>query len=255
MKIKEIFKFVEGSNVWNLTTSETEEVFAGDTYVPTAMGRTEIESKNELSKANIEVSFSIDNTFARRWMNTSIDSNMTVTVWTKQDDIYLVAWKGRLSSVKPNDQSIKLVFESIFTSMRRPGLRRRYQRTCGHVLYGRGCNLDKNSFAVAAVASAINGADVTVAQAALQADGWYTGGMIEAPDGTLRFIMNHVGTTLTLIRPIDSLSLSTLPVNIRIFPGCDRTRETCVGRFNNLFNNGAFPFIPVRNPFTGNSFT
>jgi uncharacterized phage protein (TIGR02218 family) len=251
MKIKEIYKIVEGANVWNLTSSDTEEVFGGDTYIPTTMGRSEYESKNELSKANIEISFSIDNVIARRWIDTIADSNVTVTVWTKQDDTYFVTWKGRLSSVKPVDQSIKLIFESVFTSLRRPGLRRRFQRNCGHVHYGRGCFLNKEDFAVGAVATVVAGINITCPVAAGYPNGHFTGGIIKAPDGSMRFIMSHAGSALTVIRPFNTLVNGNA---ITIYPGCNRTRERCNTTFANLNNNGSFPFIPIRNPFTGNSF-
>jgi uncharacterized phage protein (TIGR02218 family) len=255
MKIKEIFKIVEGATVWNLTSGDAPEVFAGDTYLPVAMGRTEFESKNELSKSNIEVSFSVDNVMARRWMTVSLDTNVTITVWTKQDETYFVAWKGRLSSVKPSDQTIKLVFESVFTSLRRPGLRRRYQRNCGHVLYGRGCRLDKAAFAVASnVTVRTSNTVITVPAAAAKPDGWYTGGMIQTGDGTLRFITAHTGDQITLIRPMEQISIPPLPIAVNIYPGCDRTMDVCINKFNNLLNNGSFRYIPVRNPFTGNSF-
>lgn len=256
MKIKELYKIVEGSNVWNLTSSDTSETYGGDTYLPAAIGRTEVEVKNELSRANIELNFGIDNTIARRWLNDVVDSNVTLTVWTKQDAAYLVVWKGRLSGVKPEDSIIKLVFESIFTSLRRPGLRLRYQRTCPHVLYGRGCRLNKNDWDIAGTATAVVGDVVTVAAAAGYTAGWFNGGMLEAPDGTLRFITNHVGNQVTLIRPI--LSLNTAIIGgaqaVKLYPGCDRTAGVCDGKFNNLPNNGSFRFIPIRNPFTGNSF-
>ena len=96
--------------------------------------------------------------------------------------------------------------------------------------------------------------------------GFFTSGMIEAPDGTLRFITGHSGSTLTLIRPLESLN-SFFAKNgygegygygygglvIRIYPGCDRTKETCQSKFNNLNNYGGFPFIPLKNPFGGSS--
>jgi uncharacterized phage protein (TIGR02218 family) len=249
VKILEIYKMVEGSNVWNFTSGNAPDTFNGDTYTPTDVGRSQVEIKNELAKANIELSFGLDNTIARRYINSIIDNVVTLTVWSKQDATYNVVWKGRLSGVKPQEKVIKLIFESIFTSLRRPGLRLRYQRTCPHTLYGRGCNLNKDDFGVAGTAASVSGNNVTVSTASAQI---YVGGMLKAPDGTLRFIVAQSGTTLQLIRPIPGLVNGNAVV---VYPGCDRSRDVCNSRFNNLPNNGSFPFIPQRNPFTGNSFT
>jgi GH24 family phage-related lysozyme (muramidase) len=82
----------------------------------------------------------------------------------------------------------------------------------------------------------------------------------------MRFITNHSGSTLTLIRQLDSLSEAFAKQGYgqgygygygglvaRIFPGCDRTTQTCKDKFDNLNNNGAFPFIPLKNPMSGSS--
>src|SRR5690606_18760143 len=101
---------------------------------------------------------------------------------------------------------IKLVFESIFTSLRRPGLRARYSKTCRYFLYGKGCNLNPESFFVAGLVQDLSGPVVTVAEAALQPDGYYLGGMLRDEIGILGFIVKHVGSVVTLQRPIDSLT-------------------------------------------------
>jgi len=257
MKITEFFKIVEGATVFRVTSSDKTVTHLAEDYEPVAIGRTEVESKNELSRANIELTLGIDNAIAQRYMNSVVDAVVSLTVYSQQDGDVNVVWKGRLSAVKPQEANVKLIFESVFTSLRRPGLRARYQRNCRHMLYGRGCNLDKEDFDVAGTATAIaSGTVVTVAAAAGYPDGWFAGGMLEAPDLTLRFITSHTGNQVTLIRKIDSLSAAIVggAQSVRLFPGCNRSRETCVSKFNNLNNNGSFPFIPTRNPFNGASF-
>lgn len=271
---KELYRFVEGSNVWTVTSADSDEVYnAGEgdeTYISTTVGRNEAESKNELSRANLEVSFDLDNQMARRWLRQIVDNVVTLTIFSKdlESGSVAVVWKGRLASVKPDVTSISLVFESIFTSLRRSGLRKRYQRSCPHVLYGRGCLLNKADFATEGRLTAIttDGITLTVPEAASLPDGWFTAGMIEAPDGTLRFVTNHSGATLTLIRPIDSLSEAFANagygvnygafyggVAVKVYPGCDRSKEVCKNKFDNLNNYGGFPFIPLKNPFSGSS--
>lgn len=265
---KELYRFVEGSSVWTVTSADSSEVYNGETYVPVTIGRSEAESKNELSRANLQVTVDLDNAMGRRWMKNILDEVVSLTLFSKDGADVSVTWKGRLASVKPDVSSIELVFESIFTSLRRAGLRKRYQRSCPHVLYGRGCSLNKADWATAGkmLALSADGLTVTVPEAASFADGYFTSGMIEAPDGTLRFITNHIGQFLTLIRPVSSLGEALINsgygvsyggfyggVSVNIYPGCDRTKETCNNKFNNLPNYGGFPFIPLKNPFGGSS--
>lgn len=265
---KELFRFAEGSKIWTLTSADSDEEYNGEIYVSTTIGRNEAESKSELSRANLEVSFDIANEMARRWMRQIIDNVVTLTIFSKEDESTSVVWKGRLASVKPEVSAITLVFESIFTSLRRAGLRKKFQRSCPHVLYGRGCFFDRSLVAVLGKLTGLttDGVTLTVPEAALKPDGWYTAGMIEATDGTFRFITNHVGTQLTLIRPVDSMTedfnnsgygmnygafYGGVPVTL--FPGCDRSKEMCNGKYGNIVNHGGFPFIPLKNPFSGSS--
>lgn len=260
MKPKELYRFTEGSQVWTVTSADADEAYNSETYSSITIGRDESEQKNELSKANINVTVSLDNEMGRRWMKSILDTVVGLTIFSKDVDTgtTVVIWKGRLASVKPDAASIKLVFESIFTSLRRPGLRGKYQRSCPHVLYGRGCNLDKTAFAVSAEVTDVQGVIVTATEAASQPDGYYNAGMIEGPDGALRFIVKHTGTQLTLIRPLDSLTKEFedgggVPIAANIYPGCDRTKETCFNKFANLDNYGGYPYIPLTNPLGGSS--
>lgn len=266
---RELYRFVEGSNVTTYTSCDEEVEYNGETYTPVALGRSDAVLKNELTKANMEIKFSLDNPAARRWLANRGEAVVTLSIFEEDETspgTFNSMWKGRLASVKPNSSELVLVFESIFTSLRRPGLRARYLRTCRHSLYGRGCNLDREDFAVEGVLTSISGLTCVVPEAASFQAGWFATGMIEAPDGSLRFITNHVGDTLTLIRPFESLvaelansgygmgyGLYYGQLVVRLFPGCDRRRVTCNGKFDNLPNYGGFDWIPVRNPYDGSS--
>ena len=258
MKIAELYKLVEGTDTFFFTSADRDITYLTDVYSSVAVSRTNIESKNELSRANCELTFSVDNPVARRYMDRIIDNVISLTIFQQEDTDTFVFWKGRLTAVKPDGARLKLVFESIYTSMRRPGLRRRFQINCGHVHYGRGCNLDKEDFVVAAIATAFSGFNLTVPAAASSPAGFFSAGIVKAPDGTLRYIMNHTGEILTLIRPITTLNEAITASGdqiVSIYPGCDHSKTTCLNTFNNLNNNGGFSFIPKRNPFTGQSFS
>lgn len=244
-------------NVWTYTSGDEPIVHLEETYTPIPIGRSEVESKNELSRANIDVKLSLDNEMGKRWLHDNVEIPVGLTVYERDADGDIgVVWKGRLAGVRPNMSEIVLNFESIFTSLRRPGLRARFLRTCRHMLYGRGCGVDKELFAAAGVVTAMAGKVVTIPEAALQPNGYYTTGMLEGPDGTLRFITNHVGDQITLFRPFESLAKAIAQgedTSCRLFPGCSRNRDVCNSRFNNIDNYGGFDWIPLRNPFDGSS--
>ena len=205
--IKELYRFVEGDSdfVYTITSADTDEDYDGETYTPVSMGRDEIESKGELSRDNIKISLPLDNDTARKWFTSSLDFPLTVSIFSKEDDTVEIEFKGRLTSVAPKKSVIEFTFESIFTSLRRMGLRQRYQINCPHVLYGRGCGLDKDDFETAGTITDVTNSVITVPEAAAFADGYFSAGIFEDNAGNLRFILSHVGSVLTLIRPMNPL--------------------------------------------------
>ena len=256
---KELYRFVEGASafIYTVTSADVAADYLGETYEPVSIGRDEVESKGEMARDNIKVSLSLQNPVARKWFLSSLDFPLTLTIFSQTKDETETEWKGRLASVSPKKSVLEFTFESVFTSMRRMGLRQRYQVNCPHALYGRGCNLNKDDFDTAATVTNVTNAVVTVPAAAGFADGYFSSGIFEDNEGNLRFILSHVGSQLTLIRPMNDLinyaGANGYPIACRIFPGCNRTVEICNSRFDNLNHYGGFPFIPGKNPFGGSS--
>lgn len=255
----DLYRFTEpaASLIWTLTSADIEYSYdAGDgveTYTPTPMGRGKIEQRQEITKANLEVTLDITHELAIRQLSVLSENQLFLTVFSKQGATVGTSWKGRLQSIRPGDTSIILIFESVFTSMKRPGIRARYQRSCRHALYGRGCWLDPANFDAAGTVTAISGDVLTVTGADAQADGYWTGGMLRAPDGTLSYIIAHSGTSITVQRLSYSLRQSVAPFAVTLYPGCDHSRATCAAKFDNSLNYGGFDWIPTKNPLGGSS--
>lgn len=253
----ELYRIVTGDRVWTMTSSAESVTYNNDFYAPTAVGRTMINQKREISKENVDVELPLDHPLAVELLTSFLDQIMTVTVFQKQDGVIEVMWKGRLASIQPGEATLKLIFESIFTSMRRPGLRARFQKICRHALYGRGCNLDPADFATAGTVTALSGTTLTVTEAASEASGFYTGGMVAADNGILSFIIGHSGSTLVLQRMSSSLAtqwaVEGSGTGVTIYPGCDHARTTCHTKFDNVLNYGGFDWIPRKNPLGGSS--
>lgn len=231
-----------------------------------AIKHSEIKQSNELSKNGISISLPNTGIFSDIFKGWSPDYTMTVTVrrghFGASDT--LVYWKGRVASHLPKNQILELKCESIFTSMRRPGIRARYQRNCRHSVYGPGCNLDKSNFATNGILSSYSGLVLTISAASGEDDDWFLGGAVEFPDGSFRFITDHTGSAITISRPSrfvaetvagygENYGLYYGGIPVILYPGCDRTLTTCLNKFNNLDNQGGFKWIPSKNPLGGSS--
>lgn len=262
----ELFKFVRESEEWHKTSANVEGSYNGETYKPAAIGRSDVEARNELSKSTLEIKLDIFDELSKTLLSQFTEKVLSLTLFIQNESGTNVAWKGRLTDIKPEKTILKLSFENIFTSLRRPGLRARFQKPCRHVLYGRGCNLNSEDFAVSGEILDVSNQFVTIAEASLQPQGYYVGGMLRVNDDILGFIIGHSGQIITLQRPIDSLvdgfPLRGYGVSYgnyyggfkgTIYPGCDKLRQTCEDKFDNILNFGGFPWIPSKNPMDGSS--
>ena len=247
----ELYKIIDEGLTFNLTSFDESYQHLGDTYIPYKISRNEIEAKSETIKSSVEVSIPLDSEVAQRYLTLQFDNVISLTILQAIDDIVSVAFKGRLSIIKPDVASLKLTFESLYSTLKRTGLNRLYQRSCSYVLYSDGCALNKEDFKISGHLTSVAN-DKTYAnvdQASSYPNGYFTGGMLEF-NGERRLIIKHAGPRLTFIRPFNNLVSDSTNTNhdCFIYPGCDRTKETCKNKFNNINNFGGFPFIPLVNP-------
>lgn len=248
-----LYQFSTPSGSTYLTSDPEELVKDSQTWVPESISHDKIEINGNVEKNELNLFFPLSSEFALDLLapQTSV---MTLTIFRGHhgdlSEELRAVWKGRVAGARSGKQSIRVVSESIYTSLRRTGCTARVQRTCRHALYLPGCNLDKAVFAINATLSAISGLTLTVAEAASYPDGRFKAGMIDY-NGNWGFIQSHVGTSLTLVSEIVNLEDVTLPVSVVIYPGCDRSMTVCSQIFGNLLNNGSFPYRPSKNPFSG----
>lgn len=249
----ELYQFAQGETVWRFTSRGRTVTEMGETWTASVIKRGAIRQARELNRNGVEVRIPIDNPLAVALIEGQPERVTSVTIWrrhaTDPDAEWRVEWKGRLRGRAITGKVMTLTCESLMASTRRYGPYLAVTVNCRHVLYGAGCGLDPADFAVPATCTAVDGYTVTVAEAALQPDGWYTGGRFEF-GGVQRFVGGHAGDQLTLFWPIPAVA-AVLPAAVVIYPGCDRAKETCNNKFNNIAAQGAYPWLPDRDPWDG----
>lgn len=251
-----LLHLVQGTSEWRYTTANRVVTALGFNWTPTAVQLGAITQSGEMAKDTLSLKFPRGHEFASTFLSYTPDLLTSVTLYRGHlddpDGQFVTYWKGRVSSFKASGESLNVECEPIFTSLRRPGLRARYQRTCRHALYGRGCRLNAEDWGSVSTLTAVDGANLTVPAAASLPAGYLVGGMIRTPDGVLRYLVGHNGDIVTLLRAVKQLP-DQVGSAVTLYHGCDHTRSTCQGTFNNLDNYGGFSWIPTKNPFSGSS--
>lgn len=252
----ELFAFQRGLQYWFYTSIGVPVNYDNRRYEVAPIKRSNINLTNDLFKSDLKLTFPRDNAFAREYLGFTPEIPTIVTLLRGQNDVvdgpkdFEILWKGRVISGKGDGPRISLQCEPISTTLRRPGLRARYERNCRHLLYDHNCKVNQEALKFTGEISVINkGVDVSI-PSLLAPDGTYTAGILKTASGEMRFITNQVGDTVTVARPISGLAVTNV---VDLYPGCDHLKETCINKFNNIENFGGYPYIPVINPLGGGS--
>ena len=255
-----LYRFTSGEDVTLLTSSTIAQRVGSETYEPAVIDREQIKLTAEIQKENFAVSLSALHEKAQQWNAASADTVLFVSIFSRTGQNVVLEQRGRLTAISPGEAEFKFTFESVYTTLRQPGLRQYYQRTCNAALYSPRCGVDRAAHEIAATITAFDeqSLTLTIPEAASSDDGFFDGGMFQDHIGGLRFILAHVGTQVTISRAdravtdyIAENGFSGLTCSL--YPGCDKIETTCHERFSNLDNFRGFPYIPKVNPFSGST--
>lgn len=267
-----LYQFVEGDQVWRFTSRASDWTSAASEggalrWEAAAISHGDVVQTSEIERGRLELTWPLSHPFSRRFLAPLGNRPVTLTIFRGHEQVLgetVAHWKGRIVGAEVEGVRILLNCESVFSTLRRAGVRAKYQRLCRHALYGRGCGLDIAFHWQTGTVTSASGNALTIPEAAGQPAGWFRGGVLRF-GAQLGFITGQVGPTLTLSRPMPELAATLaapeidpatgdpIPLVADIAPGCDLRAATCAAKFGNLPNFGGFPEIPGRNPFGGSS--
>lgn len=243
------------------TDAEEAVIHLGVTFEPVPIDRTKLTASGTLDKSNVTVSTPQDSALAKLYLIYPPSSVTTVVMYQGHlDDEYKVVWTGRVVGCARKGSRAEFTCEPVSTSLRRNGLRRRFQFGCPHVLYGDQCRASKSAATTTATLTAINGSRITFPI------GWssiavkYAGGLVEwtADSGSreIRTVLNveNDGATLLLAGSIAGLRVG---MTVNVVLGCNhklghgpQPDGDCGPLHNNAQNFGGMPYIPFKNPLS-----
>ena len=250
----ELYEFINGATAYRYTSADGDVVYGGNTYTAAPIARGAVEATSETARLALEITCARDIPVLDLFALMPPENVVALTLRRLHagDGEAIILWMGRVLNVTWNTASAKIHCESVYTSLKRTGLRRLYQKNCPLGLYGPVCNLDRTNFDLSRTVATISGVTIVVTTMAGYADGYFAGGYLEWERTTgvfeRRMIRSHVGTAITVSFPIPGLVTSAAVV---LYPGCDHTLATCDGKFANRLNYGGQPYYPDKNPFNG----
>lgn len=248
----ELYEFVSGATSYRYTSADGDVSYGGNTYTAVPIARGAVEATSETARLALEITCSRDLTVLDLFSTLPPDQIVAVTLRRLHagDGEAITLWMGRILNVTWNNATAEIHCESVFTSLKRTGLRRLYQKPCPHVVYGPGCGLNKASWKATKSVATISGTTLTFSSIGV-ADGYYAGGFIEWTSGGVtqrRAIRSQLAGVVEISFQIPSL---TAGASVDLYPGCDHTLAACTTKFANWLNFGGMPYFPSKNPFSG----
>lgn len=251
------------------TDAEESITRDGITYQPIAIDRTAVEVSGSLDRVALTVKMQKGTALDEFFLMYPQTQVMNLIVFEGHDGDsteelldWPSVWNGRVVNCVDTDYELELTGEPLMTALRRPGLRRHYQRHCPHALYGPQCQAVKAAAGQTRAAASVSTGTITLATAlsTVPARTKFAGGLVEwtAPGGVkhVRAIVS-VSTNGLQVVTRGRIRSADLPANTNVtcYLGCGRTTTDCSNLHNNIVNYGGQPWIPNENPLsTRNNF-
>lgn len=248
---EELYEFTLADQSWRYTSASDNRYLNGFEFVPVrGLRRTALKQDKDGGDDGITLTMPMDQDLP--WLFRIIVPARTI--WLKiyrrhrgDGDNYQQVWYGRVRGCAWKGSKAMLECDGLNSLFKRAGLRLNFDVKCPHMLYGPGCNLNKDNWRLDGPIAQIGTNFVRSSAFASKPDQWLRLGYIEL--GRYYYmISDHVGDRITTSVGIEYNADDT-PLVVTAYAGCDRLIDTCWDKFNNGLNSEANGWFPERNPF------
>ena len=269
----ETYRFTYGpgpTDFYAWTDSERDMVRGGVTYIAAPIDRGVVTSSGSRNKRDLNISVAADCPILEMFQVYPPDDSIALVIQAGHkddpDEQMRTIWSGRVMSASTESGGVgEIRCRPLSSATKQAGLRRHYQLTCPHPLYGAKCGADKAAATVTQTVLSVAGNILTFA------DGWadpinppkYRTGLVEWVNGTTTLRRGIINTTggikVHMTGPMPGLGPNA---QVQVILGCNHTlslvdgalRSDCIDIHNNILNFGGQPWIPDSNPTNTNPY-
>lgn len=252
----ELYRFKRGGEYWTYNSSDIAITYAAKIYEPELIRRGDIELTSNSLKNLLKIEVDRANKFAVAFLYTPVEHITELVIYRGHRALesdgtfdFVEYWKGCVHVVRFLPKTVNIIASPKTNSLKRSGLMRKFQRTCGYQIYTTRCTLLKSNYIRLGTIISIDGTKIEATIFGTEIDGWFVGGLFEA-DSQTRMITWHEGNFIRLTHKIMSLEAG---MSLDACAGCPHSASACHNKFNNKINYGGQEFIPNKNPFVGDS--
>jgi uncharacterized phage protein (TIGR02218 family) len=244
----ELFEFRRENSYWRYSGHEEEIVYDGKTWYPLTIVRHTITAQAGVDSDETRIVVPAD-LAAISALRVSLPSPR---VWVRVLILFrdqtppeaVVIFAGRVTKIKWGALTAELAIGGVNSLFEVSIPPLRYQAGCNWTLGDSNCgvNLEARKLTITAAVSD-DGLQYTSNDLDVGDGYWALGALAAAGYETL--IRYHAGAAVRVSRPIPGVEGMA---EITVWPGCDYSLVTCYTRYNNVYNFGGCPHMPLDNP-------
>lgn len=251
-----LYSFHLGDTTWAFASGNEDKFVGGVRYRSVQISDDGIKQSGNASSDVLNITAPSDIGPAQLYMATPPSSSVYVRIRHFHDgdtEAPLVYQGAVIQADFPEPGVITLSALPMAATLGREGLRLGWQRTCPYAVYDQAtCKVNKADFATEATIMAEVGGLVVADEFGTLPNGYLNGGFMEwdhpVRGKEMRSIEEHIGETVRMFGLSDGLYPG---LKVVVYPGCNLTRSSCEGTFDNWVNHGGIPHMPGTSPFDG----
>lgn len=235
----EMIEFIiDGSTTYRYTNAVETIQFNGNDFTPAFIVRSSISESQEIENSNLTVTVDRDSPIVDLFATNNVANKIVVKLWRFHygDSEVVSYWYGIVSSVTRSNTTADITCDSPERELEVTSLRQQFQPTCRKFLGDGRCPVDLEQVKTIGNVTAKNDlqATITIAEVDNQPDGYFKFGYVKI-NNDYRFIVNHVGSVLTLL---NKFGFNPVGMSATAYPGCNYLPSDCSGKFGSFTNNG-----------------
>ena len=250
----EYVRFTLGNEIYRYTTSPIEETLFSEKYEPVQIKRSAPSLSPEIEQNKITFTMPRNVLLPAFFLRAAPRQTVFCVIYRKHrgeaDNQAISYWQGGVEGISYKGEEAEVLCHGLERILKRKGLRYRYSPRCRFFFCDGRCPVPATAVTTEAVITAANLAQVSAPEFAEMPNGYFQFGELITPELESRFIVDHVGDTLTLIAPFPETPLGKIT---KALAGCDYTPEMCENKYGEWTDNGrdcgCFDTVPVQNVF------
>lgn len=246
VKTNFLYRFEAGSNIYRFTNVAIDQDYNDETYELAQIEHTPPTFSGEASQSEIDVSLHESNAIAQLFTFGTPAYPIKLRIYeydreTGTAEDYYRGWVIR-PSFRLDDSEVDLHCKTVWHYFERESFTDSLSSLSRYSVYDPRSGVDLASFRVGITVTAINNErDILTVTGITEPDGYFTGGMIVAPDLDKRTILKHVtegvDKKLYLNAAFPEFTLA-VGFTADIYPGDDLTYDKWANTFGAVTNNG-----------------